>query len=162
MHLSAEDGRSAGSSAAGAVIVAASGMQVATVLSSHPNMGGKSFCAALPLPRNEAGEPAEHVRLAIASSDGTVRVLNGFNPDSVHAAFATKSGSAISAMAVVPIHNRDAVLAGAPPRPHAACPGRPYSGTRCTPPSQCLPLRILPGPEAGPRYGNCVALLAAS
>lgn len=83
--------------------------------SNHPNMGGKSFCEALALPRNEAGEPAEHVRLAIGSSDGTVRILNGFNTESVHAAFATKSSSAISAMAVVPIHNRDALFAGEPP-----------------------------------------------
>lgn len=90
-------------------------MQVATVSSNHPNMGGKSFCEALALPRNEAGEPAEHVRLAIGSSDGTVRILNGFNTESVHAAFATKSSSAISAMAVVPIHNRDALFAGEPP-----------------------------------------------
>lgn len=88
-------------------------VQVATVLSNHPNMGGKSFCDALALPRNEHGEPAEHVRLAIGSSDGTVRILNGFNPESVHAAFATKTGSAISTMAVVPIHNRDALFAGA-------------------------------------------------
>lgn len=85
-------------------------------------MGGKSFCEALALPRNEAGEPAEHVRLAIGSSDGTVRILNGFNADSIHAAFTTKSGSAISAMAVVPIHNRDAVFAGAAP-PSAAATG---------------------------------------
>lgn len=137
-------------------------MQVATVLSNHPNMGGKSFCAALPLPRNEAGEPAEHVRLAIASSDGTVRVLNGFNPDSVHAAFATKSGSAISAMAVVPIHNRDAVLAGAPPRPHTVCPGRPSSGTPCAPPPHCLPYRIVPLPVPAPGYGSYVALQAVA
>lgn len=96
------------------------GVQVATVPSNHPNMGGKAFCEALALPRNDVGEPAEHVRLAIGSSDGTVRILNGFNPDSIHAAFATKAGSAISAMAVVPIHNRDAVFAGAPSRSGAA------------------------------------------
>lgn len=68
---------------------------------------------ALALPRDSEGSAAEHVRVAIASVDGTLRVVNGFNPDSVVAAFATKKDIAISAMAVVPIQDRDAIFAGA-------------------------------------------------
>ena len=88
-------------------------VQVATIPSTHYNMGGRAVCIALPLPRDGDGNAAEHVRVAIASVDGTVRVVNGFNPDSVVAAFATRKDIPFSAMAVVPIQNRDAIIAGA-------------------------------------------------
>jgi hypothetical protein len=78
-------------------------------------MGSRSFCMALALPRDSEGNAAEHVRVAIASVDGTVRVVNGFNPDSVVAVFATRKDAPISAMAVAPIQNRDAIIAGVAP-----------------------------------------------
>jgi hypothetical protein len=78
-------------------------------------MGSRSFCMALALPRDSEGNAAEHVRVAIASVDGTVRVVNGFNPDSVVAVFATRKDAPISAMTVAPIQNRDAIIAGVSP-----------------------------------------------
>ena len=87
-------------------------MQVATIPSTHYNMGGRAFSMALVLPRDGEGNAAEHVRVAIASVDGTLRVVNGFNPDSVVAGFATKKDVPFSAMAVVPIQDRDAIIAG--------------------------------------------------
>lgn len=87
-------------------------MQVATIRCNHPVMGGKPFTCAAILPRDEAGEAAAMPRLAIGSADGTIRVLNGFKPESLHAVFGTKGPAAVSAMAVVPIHNRDALVTG--------------------------------------------------
>jgi hypothetical protein len=88
-------------------------MQVATIRCNHPLMGGKPFTCAAILPRDEAGQAASMPRLAIGSADGTVRVLNGFKPESLHAVFGTKGTAGVSAMAVVPIHNRDALVTGA-------------------------------------------------
>jgi hypothetical protein len=89
-------------------------VQVATVPASHFNMGGRAFTTSVALPRDPQGSAAEHLRIAIASVDGTMRILNGFNPDSVIAGFATRKDAAICVMAVIPLQSRDAVIAGAP------------------------------------------------
>lgn len=87
-------------------------MQVATIRNSHPVMGSKSFTCAAILPRDEHGEAAAVPRLAIGSADGSIRILNGFKPESLVGVYGSKGGSAVSAMAVVPIHDRDALVTG--------------------------------------------------
>ena len=76
-------------------------------------MGGKPFTCAAVLPRDETGNAAAVPRLAIGSSDGTVRVLNGFRAEALVGLFGAKGSAAVCAMAVVPIHGRDALVTGA-------------------------------------------------
>ena len=88
-------------------------------------MGSKPFTCACVLPRDEHGDAAAVPRLAIGSADGTVRVLHGFKPDAMTAVFGAKGAAAVCAMAVVPIHDRDALITGAPSlptAPHRGCP----------------------------------------
>ena len=84
-------------------------------------MGGKSFTSAVVLPCDEHGEPAALPRLAIGSSDGTIRVLNGFKPEALQVVFGAKGGAAVSALAVAPIQGRDALVTGALPRFRCVC-----------------------------------------
>jgi hypothetical protein len=89
-------------------------VQVATIRNSHPMMGGKAFTCAVVLPRDEHGEAAAVPRLAIGSADGSVRVLNGFKPETLAGVFGVKGNAGgVTAMACVPIHNRDALVTGA-------------------------------------------------
>jgi hypothetical protein len=76
-------------------------------------MGGKAFTCAVVLPCDQHGEAAPIPHLAIGSSDGTIRVLNGFKADNMSIIFASKGTSAVSAMAVAPIHGREMLVTGA-------------------------------------------------
>ena len=75
-------------------------------------MGGKAFTAAVVLPCDEHGEAAALPRLAIASADGTIRVLNGFKPEALAVVFGSKGGAGITALTVAPIQGRDALVSG--------------------------------------------------
>jgi hypothetical protein len=87
-------------------------LQVATIPSSHPLMGGKAFTCAVVLSSDARGEAAAVPHLAIGSSDGTIRVLNGFKADSLSVVFGTKGTSAVSAMAVAPLRGRELLVTG--------------------------------------------------